>query len=130
MRFRTCPIIDIMTKWVCTLHAQHLDAILDGSKRYELRRRVPGVHVGDVLAMALKGSGEIRCDACVARVLSFGSPDALYAAVGHAIPSTASDVRAYFEGAPTCFAIEIKNVRRVSRPMRQCMPQGIVRLRA
>lgn len=129
-RFRTCPTIVNMTKWVCSLHPQHLDAVLDGSKRYELRRRVPGIEAGDELAMALKGSGEIRCVARVARVIAFESSAALLRAVGHAIPSTTPEqVRSYFAGAPACYAIELRAVRATRRAMRQCMPQGVVRWR-
>ena len=36
-----------MTEWALSIHLRHWEAIVDGTKRFELRRRLPSIVVGD-----------------------------------------------------------------------------------
>ena len=48
-------------EWACTVKKKYFDAIRDGRKKYEVRKRVPNIRVGDILFICC-GSEVIACE--------------------------------------------------------------------
>ena len=47
-------------KWACTVKREYFDAIRDGRKRFEVRKKVPKIAVGDILFVCCKDE-VIKC---------------------------------------------------------------------
>jgi predicted transcriptional regulator len=92
--------------------------ILDGTKRFELRRQVPRLRVGDrALIYASAPLGHVVGEFSVADVLA-GSPEEVWAAIGGASSGLPEGgFFAYLRGAKRCAAIAIGAVRRYDPPL-------------
>ena len=119
-----------MTDWCISLHPQHWRAIVDGTKRYELRRRVPSIKSGDRIHVYV--SRPVRTVAgsfIVGRIVRATSRD-LWSLCQRYVPTTSrADFDAYFTGVPVGVAIEISRVS-LTPPIAPWFhpPQGVIRL--
>ena len=96
------------------IHPRWALAILDGSKRWELRTKRPSVETGDVVVLyatsplrAVVGSFK------VGEIVS-GEPDAVWRAVRGEIASTRAGYVEIFGEAPVVHAIKVRSPRRVA----------------
>jgi predicted transcriptional regulator len=111
----------VATEVLMSIHREHVDAILAGSKRWEFRRRTalrPGSRVwmyATAPTAAVLGWFE------VGRVVpvSARSPHRRITAEGHV---TARELRQYLSGLEHGAAIEVKRAGRLTRPVR--LPRG------
>lgn len=119
-----------MTDWLCSIHQRHWTAIADGSKRYELRRRVPNIAAGErVYVYVTRPIGCVLGSFVTGGVLRCVDVDALWSSVHGATPTTTrEDVDAYFDGCPRPSAIAVCDVRLETRRLAKHPPQGLVRV--
>lgn len=106
-----------MACWLCSLHPQHWEAVASGAKRYELRRRLPGIVSGDLLYVYVtlpvgKVLGALRVEEIV-KVHTF---DELWEHVQGGVPMEEAVARAYFRGSPRAEAIKIGDVEVLTHP--------------
>lgn len=61
--------------WACTVKRKYFDAIKDGRKKYEVRKRVPDIRKGDILFVCCKDE-VVKCE--VSSTLNLGVQRAWY----------------------------------------------------
>lgn len=116
--------------WCLSLKPEHWDAIVSGQKRYELRRRLPGVSAGDTIWVYVIRPVKAVCGGFrAADILRAESADELWDVVRGGVPTTDPDAfRAYFRGASQHTAIAVSDVQ-VMEPTPPWFhpPQGVIR---
>ena len=91
------------------------DAIFNGSKTVEVRRKVPPIRPGIRLWIYVtKPVGEVRGVARVADVI-VGNPDTVWQACGPRTGLAQSDFYRYLDGSPTAFGLVLDEVE-IGRP--------------
>lgn len=92
------------------------DAIFNGSKTVEIRRRIPSIELGVRLWIYVtKPVGEVRGVARVAEIIK-GDPDAIWRACGPRTGLSRSDFDDYLDGSATAYGIALRDVE-VGRPV-------------
>ena len=106
-----------------SIHPRWANAIVDGRKTVELRRRAPGVEPGaTALLYATSPDCCLVATALVRGVVSLPLPQ-LWAQFGNPAAVTRAEFRRYFRGKRTGAAIELEAVRSLAAPV------GLHRLR-
>lgn len=114
-----------------SIRPAYAEAILDGTKTVELRRRRPSFTAGThVLIYSSSPHQEIQGAFQVGGILA-EEPQALWERIGQRTGIDRETFDAYFAGCPVAYAIEIKNARRV-KPTRLSIrpPQSYLFLRS
>lgn len=92
------------------------DAIFNGSKTVEIRRRIPPIKPGARLWIYVtKPVGEVRGVARVREVIE-GDSDAVWRACGSRTGLMRSDFEAYLDGSATAYGIVLQDVE-IGRPI-------------
>lgn len=92
------------------------DAIFNGSKTVEIRRRIPSIEIGVRLWIYVtKPVGEVRGVARVAEIIK-GDPDVVWRACGPRTGLSRSDFDDYLDGSATAYGIALRDVE-VGRPV-------------
>lgn len=92
------------------------DAIFNGSKTVEIRRRIPSIKLGVRLWIYVtKPVGEVRGVARVADIIK-GEPDVIWHACGSRTGLSRSDFDDYLDGSATAYGIVLRDVE-VGRPV-------------
>lgn len=87
------------------------DAIFNGFKTVEIRRKIPAIKLGARLWIYVtKPVGEVRGAARVIDVVE-GSPDAVWRACGSRAGLTRSDFRDYLDGSTKAFGLVLREVK-------------------
>jgi len=99
-----------------SIYPQFADAILEGDKTVELRRRIAGLKSGSkIWIYATKPVGAILGCVSVADI-SIGPPEKMWAIFGQASAVDEAKFFSYFSGAPSATCISLINAQR-GRPM-------------
>jgi predicted transcriptional regulator len=109
----------------------YADAILDGSKTVELRRRRPSFTRGSrVLVYSSSPSQQLKGTFDVG-LIHGDEPDVLWEKIGEQAGIDRAGFDAYFEGCAMAYAIEVENPRRI-KPRRLAIrpPQSYLFLRS
>lgn len=92
------------------------DAIFNGSKTVEIRRRIPSIEIGVRLWIYVtKPVGEVRGVARVAEIIK-GDPDVVWRACGPRTGLSRSDFDDYLDGSATAYGMALRDVE-VGRPV-------------
>lgn len=130
---RASSLRDTSNTWLLSLHPRHWEAIANGSKRYELRRRLPSeATIGDRVIVYVKKPVGLVCGAfTVGKIVESDTAIGLWASVSEAVPTTTmQQVLGYYEGARKFRAIGIAAVEAFEPyVLGKHPPQGIVRWR-
>ena len=97
---------------IISIHPRYADAILNGDKTIELRRRIPRTAIGTRLWIyATRPLGAVVGSAIVSEVLR-GSPKEIWKLCKADVSIARKDYDEYFEGAETAIGIVLTNVIR------------------
>lgn len=121
----------MVTDVLMSIRPVYADAILDGRKTFELRRRRPSFARGTrVLVYSSAPHQKLQGTFEVGRVLA-DEPDALWNEVGDYAGIERDAFDAYFEGCARAYAIEVENPKRI-KPARLSIrpPQSYLFLRS
>lgn len=98
------------------IHPIHAQAILDGSKKVEFRKRPLAADVGTVVIYETSPTqriiGEFTVDTTVT-----DTPGRVWRRFRHVAGISAGDYAAYFEGQDTAVALCVGSVRKYDRPL-------------
>ncbi|HEX5308063.1 MAG TPA: ASCH domain-containing protein [Solirubrobacteraceae bacterium] len=114
-----------------SIRPAYAEAILDGSKTVELRRKRPSFARGSrVLVYSSSPSQRVNGTFEVGRILA-DAPEALWPLVAERAGIDRERFDAYFRGCSTAYAIEVENPRRIE-PCRLAIrpPQSYLFLRS
>ena len=97
---------------IISIHPRHANAILDGAKTIELRRRIPNLSVGTRLWIyATRPVGAIVGMATVERVVR-GEPEGIWLAFGDKTGIERDDFDTYFDGAEEAVGLLLVGAQR------------------
>ena len=97
---------------IISIHPRHANAILDGAKTIELRRRIPALAVGTRLWIyATRPVGAVIGLATVERIVR-GEPEEIWFEFGSQTGINRTDFDAYFEGAAEAIGLFLIDARR------------------
>ncbi|WP_319519671.1 ASCH domain-containing protein [uncultured Martelella sp.] len=97
---------------IISIRPPYAEAILDGAKTIELRRRIPSLSVGTTLWIyATKPVGAVIGLARVQRIVR-GDPEQIWLDFGHAAAIDRVSYEAYFSGADEAIGIILADVER------------------
>jgi Uncharacterized conserved protein len=97
---------------IISIHPRHANAILDGAKTIELRRRIPTLSIGTRLWIyATRPVGAVIGMATVSRIVR-GNPEELWLEFGDQTGIDRVDFDAYFDGAEVAIGLLLVDVRR------------------
>lgn len=100
-----------------SIHPDYVNAIVEGRKTIELRKRKPNVEIGSgVVIYATTPRCEIVATAQVSRIL-VKSPDILWRSVGKKAAVSRTEFTCYFEDRDIAVAIFLANVSVLDRPI-------------
>jgi len=98
---------------IMAIKPKYVDAILDGRKKYEFRKRMFRRKVDEVLVYATKPVGKIVCMFSVGNVVR-DEPGELWRRFGSDAGMTEEEFFRYFDGCKQGVAIEIKDVAEIN----------------
>jgi predicted transcriptional regulator len=102
---------------ILAIRPEFVEAIFAGRKRFELRRRRPGVDPGEVVYIYCTAPRQAIVGQFTCRGVHEASPEALWRRFG-AFSSLSEDrFSAYFGGVDTGYALELEEVRRWAKPL-------------
>ncbi|NIJ09530.1 putative transcriptional regulator [Sphingomonas vulcanisoli] len=97
---------------IISIHPRHANAILDGAKTIELRRRIPYLSIGTRLWIyATRPIGAVIGMATVERIVR-GDPEEIWLEFGDQAGIERIDFDAYFDGAQEAIGLILVDVRR------------------
>lgn len=97
---------------IISIHPRHANAILDGAKTIELRRRIPTLSIGTRLWIyATRPVGAVIGMATVERIVR-GDPEEIWLEFGDQAGIDRIDFDAYFDGAEEAIGLLLIDVRR------------------
>jgi len=97
---------------IISIHPRHANAILDGAKTIELRRRIPALSIGTRLWIyATRPVGAVIGMATVERIVR-GDPQEIWLEFGDQAGIDRIDFDAYFDGAEEAVGLLLVDVRR------------------
>jgi predicted transcriptional regulator len=97
---------------IISIHPRHANAILDGAKTIELRRRIPSLSIGTRLWIyATRPVGAVIGMATVERIVR-GDPEEIWLEFGDQAGIDRIDFDAYFDGAEEAIGLLLVDVRR------------------
>src|SRR2546423_13749915 len=88
-------------------------AILDGTKKYELRTKRPAIQPGDVVVLYATSPLRAVVGSFIAGGITSGTPSEVWKAVGGKIASSRSSYLAAFGAREVVHAIRVRKPRRV-----------------
>jgi predicted transcriptional regulator len=103
----------MVTDVLMSIRPVYSNAIFDGSKTVELRRRRPSFSPGTRVLVYSTSPDQRVQGAFEVRGVIADAPDALWAAVQHRACVDRQTFDAYFAGCETAYAIEVENPRRI-----------------
>jgi len=118
-------------RWVLSLRPKFWAQITSGAKRYELRRRLPGVQPGDVVVVYITRPVRKVVGSFVVGVVLRDTPERLWPLVRANLPPGHAELfLAYFEGAHEAGAMEVTNVTLLPKAVDPWFhpPQGVILL--
>jgi len=101
---------------ILSIRAKYVNAILEGNKKYEFRKKSFRRDVDKVLVYATKPIGKIVCKFCIGKIVK-DEPERLWENYRNFSGLTEEEFFAYFSGVQKGVAIEIKNVERFTEPI-------------
>lgn len=113
-------------KVLLSIKPEYAHRILDGTKRYEFRRKIHrDPRVRTVVLYATKPLGKVVGEFSIKYVHS-GHPDSLWEKTKEFSGITQQYFREYFHGRDIAHAIEVKTVKRYRKPkeLREFLPSG------
>jgi predicted transcriptional regulator len=114
----------VVTNVLMSIHPKYAEAILQGAKRYELRRTRPQFPPGTIVWLyATKPRGAVVGCFESGQILS-GPPQTLWRSIGNDLGIELKAFRSYVSGCERVFAIEIREAR--SAPNDLPMPTGMI----
>jgi len=114
----------VVTTVLMSIHPRYAEAIVRGTKRYELRRTRPQFPPGSIVwVYATKPRGAIVGYFESGQIIS-GPPQTLWRSIGADLGIEAKAFRAYVAGCERVFAIEIRSAR--PAPNDLPMPVGFI----
>lgn len=123
-----------MNTYILPIHHMYAARIYDGTKRYEVRRRIPRLQPGDrILLYETSPISKVTGEFIVEKIYH-GDPDYMYGRYGGAFGIAWRDYQRYVDGLPTIFAILVSKPRIYAHPMMllefglQRAPQSFLRL--
>lgn len=114
-------------KILLSIKPEYAESILDGTKKYEFRRRVhTNESVHTVVIYATKPVGKVVGEFTIEDIHA-EHPESLWNRTKEAAGITKSFFFEYFKGREVGYAIEIKKVKRYSRPKNlvEVLPSGV-----
>lgn len=114
-------------KILLSIKPQYAHSILDGTKRYEFRRRIyRDSRVRAVVIYATKPVGKVVGEFSIKSVYS-DHPDTLWERTKDFSGITRSFFSEYFNGRSVGYAIEVKNVKKYRKPreLSDFLPSGV-----
>lgn len=100
-----------------SIRTQFIRKILDGSKTFELRRRIFPAPVGRSVVFYSSGKDKaITARGVVARVVE-GPPEEIWAELESQLGLSRSEFFDYFDGSAVAYAIELKQVSPLQNPV-------------
>jgi predicted transcriptional regulator len=114
----------MVTHVLMSIHPKYAEAILVGTKRYELRRARPNFLPGTIVWLyATKPRGAIVGCFESGEILS-GPPQTMWRSIGSDLGIESKAFRAYVSGCERVFAIEIREARPAQNDLP--MPPGLI----
>ena len=101
---------------ILSIRPRYVEAILEGSKRYEFRKKPFKKDVKEILVYATKPVGKIVCKFQVERVIE-DKPENLWESLKDFSGLKEREFFTYFSGQDKGIAIEIKNVEKFPEPI-------------
>ena len=110
-----------MSTILIAIRPQYVDRILNGTKRFEFRKRSSGVRVGDELLIYCTNPTSAILATCIVHRVLVGSPSKLYSTVNGSSGISRREFREYYAGHKTAYALELSEVQlfRASVPLRR-----------
>lgn len=100
-----------MNTYILPIHHMYAARIYDGTKRYEIRRRIPRLQPGDrILLYETSPISRVTGEFTVEKVYH-GDPDYMYKRHGGAFGIAWKDYQRYVDGLPLIFAIRVSKPR-------------------
>jgi len=97
---------------IISIHPRHANAILDGAKTIELRRRIPALSIGTRLWIyATRPVGAVIGTATVERIVR-GEPEEIWLEFGDQTGIARIDFDPYFDGVDQAIGLLLVNARR------------------
>lgn len=93
------------------------EALVEGRKRFELRRTRPSLRPGDVVYVYATSPVMAVVGSFVCGDVVEGSPTGIWSQVGREAEVSRSRFRAYFQSASRAFAIEVLSPRTLRSPL-------------
>lgn len=113
-----------------SIRPQYAEAILSGSKLYELRRRRPSFGAGSRVIVYSSSPDQRLLGTFEAGIIHEANPEALWKLVRGQAGIDRSAFAAYFAGCDTAYAIEVLSPQRLQpAPLRFRPPQSYLFLR-
>ena len=107
---------DAVRQLIIAIHERHADAILNGKKTHELRRRLRSVSEGDRVYLYATAPVSAVVGWFVVRSVSRNAPDSMWAEVGAGFAISETEFDAYTSGAAEVTALEVAEPSRLRRP--------------
>lgn len=114
-------------KILLSIKPEYAQSILDGSKRFEFRKRIHrDTSVSTIVIYATKPVGQVIGEFTIGRILS-ERPDLLWEKTKEFSGITHNFFTDYFQGKDVAHAIEVKRVKRYKRPrpIQDFLPSGV-----
>lgn len=114
-------------KILLSIKPEYAQSILDGSKRFEFRRRIHrDTSVSTIVIYATKPVGKVIGEFTIGRILS-ERPDLLWEKTKEFSGITHDFFVDYFQGKEVAHAIEVKRVKRYKTPrsIQDFLPSGV-----
>jgi predicted transcriptional regulator len=113
-----------------SIRPQYAEAILSGSKLYELRRRQPSFGVGSRVVVYSSSPDQRLLGTFEAGTIHEADPETLWTLVGGEAGIDWRSFAAYFAGCQIAYAIEVRSPQRLApEPLRFRPPQSYLFLR-
>lgn len=93
------------------------EALVEGRKRFELRRTRPSLRTGDVVYVYATSPVKAVLGSFVCGSVVEGSPTGIWIQVGGEVEVSRRRFRDYFRSATRAFAIEVMSPRTLSEPL-------------
>lgn len=101
---------------VLAIHGRHANAILDGKKTHELRRRPPALSAGDRVYLYATSPQSAVVGWFIVRSVSRHTPNKVWADVGAGFAISKTEFDKYVAGAREVVALEVAETSRLRRP--------------
>jgi len=100
-----------------SIHPEHVEAIIDGRKTVELRKRKPSIDPGfKVVIYATMPQCEVVAVGTIEEI-HVGTPDAIWQDLGELTAVSEEKFDDYFDGSDKAVGIELSNIRTFKKPV-------------